>query len=504
MSLTLRGLVRDDGLGLRVHAGAAELDRRVTWVHGTELADPTPFLEGGELLLTTGLGLPRGTDRREYVRRLAEVGAAGLGFGTGLSHDTVPCDLVDAAREMRLPLLEVPRRTPFLAISKAVSKAIAADEYAAVARMNEAQRELTRAAISSAGSASLVRRLAHLVDGWVLLLDPTGSPLRAEPDSAQRYAEKLRPEVDRLSAMGGLASAAFEVAEHEVFVQVLGSRMRGFLAVGRAESLGSVERHIVNTAASLLTLAMEQSRMLDSAHSHLRNGLFHLLAAGQTAVVRDSASQLWGPLPEAPLRVLALGGPESTRQRALDLVAVEAAKLAEPVFFAEVDPYVVVLAGAEGELSGSLVRLVERLPGLRVGLSEPVNYSATAEGHRQSTQAAEAALRGGGSVVRFAELAGSGLLSLLPDDVASAFAESLLAPLREHDAGGRGDLVDSLRMWLRQHGQWDPAAARLGVHRHTLRNRMRRVEELTGRSLDSPGFRAELWLALQVSEAPAP
>jgi purine catabolism regulator len=53
-----------------------------------------------------------------------------------------------------------------------------------------------------------------------------------------------------------------------------------------------------------------------------------------------------------------------------------------------------------------------------------------------------------------------------------------------------------LRVWLAHHGQWDPAAARLGVHRHTLRNRIRRAEELLGRSLDSPGLRAELWLAL--------
>jgi purine catabolism regulator len=80
-----------------------------------------------------------------------------------------------------------------------------------------------------------------------------------------------------------------------------------------------------------------------------------------------------------------------------------------------------------------------------------------------------------------------------------AFAASLLAPLRKHDEVGRGELVVSLRGWLEHHGHWDLAAARLGVHRHTLRNRMARVEELLGRSLDSPGVRAELWLALQVS-----
>jgi DNA-binding PucR family transcriptional regulator len=83
----------------------------------------------------------------------------------------------------------------------------------------------------------------------------------------------------------------------------------------------------------------------------------------------------------------------------------------------------------------------------------------------------------------------------------------LLRPLRVDAEGAstataarRGDLVRSLRVWLAHHGQWDPAAAELGVHRHTLRNRMQKVERLLGRELDSPDLRAELWLALRLEE----
>jgi purine catabolism regulator len=91
-----------------------------------------------------------------------------------------------------------------------------------------------------------------------------------------------------------------------------------------------------------------------------------------------------------------------------------------------------------------------------------------------------------------------GITGILDHDQVVAFAYSLLAPLIEHDQAGRGDLVESLRAWLAHHGQWDPSAAQLGVHRHTLRHRIRTVEELLGRGLDSPGTRAELWLALSV------
>jgi purine catabolism regulator len=83
--------------------------------------------------------------------------------------------------------------------------------------------------------------------------------------------------------------------------------------------------------------------------------------------------------------------------------------------------------------------------------------------------------------------------------VGRAFADALLAPLLEADRAGRGDLARSLRTWLAHHGQYEPAAAELGVHRHTLRNRIRRAGELLGRDLDTPGARAELWFALQAT-----
>jgi purine catabolism regulator len=163
------------------------------------------------------------------------------------------------------------------------------------------------------------------------------------------------------------------------------------------------------------------------------------------------------------------------------------------VFFADVEDRVVVVAGSADPL-----RLATRLPALRIGVSDPVDYARVAAGYRQATQAADAAVRDDRPVARFADLAGTALLDLLPPEPARAFAEALLANVIRHDDEHGGDLVDSLRVWLTHFGQWDPAAAHIGVHRHTLRNRMRRVEQLTGRGLDSPGFRAELWLALQL------
>jgi purine catabolism regulator len=117
---------------------------------------------------------------------------------------------------------------------------------------------------------------------------------------------------------------------------------------------------------------------------------------------------------------------------------------------------------------------------------------------RQAREAAELALRRGGTAVAFAELGAGGLSALVDPHAGRAFADALLAPLLDTDRAGRGDLARSLRTWLAHHGQYEPAAAELGVHRHTLRHRVRRSGELLGRDLDTPGARAELWFALQL------
>nr|BFE49817.1 hypothetical protein GCM10017745_32440 [Saccharothrix mutabilis subsp. capreolus] len=267
MPLTLARLAREVGLTVHVDTG---LDRPVSWVHSTELADPTPFLEGGELLLTTGIALG---PYPAYARRLADAGVVGLGFGTGLSHAVVPGELVEAARSAGLAVLEVPRAVPFIAITKAVSRAVAADEYAALTRTSEAQRALTRAALTS--PAAVVRRLAGLLGGAVALLDPAGEFVHVSgdvPDLAE-----LRSEAARLGR--GPAGSAWRAGERHLALQVLGRH--GHLAVATAGPLDAVDRTAVNTAASLLTLALAGSDAVDVVHRELRTARFRLLLAGE-------------------------------------------------------------------------------------------------------------------------------------------------------------------------------------------------------------------------------
>ncbi|WP_431951868.1 PucR family transcriptional regulator [Actinacidiphila sp. bgisy167] len=506
MPPTLASLLRNPALKLAVLAGGDRLaEAAVRWVHTSELDDPTPYLEGGELLLTTGLKLDVGSAEAlgQYVARLAGAGVVALGFGVGVSHDTVPQALVDAAAAHRLPLLEVPHRTPFIAISKAVSAEIAADRYKTVTAGFEAQRELTRAALAPDGTTALLSRLAAHLKGWAALYDASGAVVAAAPEWAGRRAARLAGEVERLRGRSAPASAAMAGTEDRVEVHSLGTgrRPRGFLAVGTEERPDTSARYLVNAAVALLTLSLEQSRALQDTEQRLGAALLRMLLVGEPEHARTVAGRLYGGLLDAPVRVLVAERAAGVAGDAVGLLAerVETAALraAEPVLVVRDAGRLTALAAAEGEVARACLAVVDGSDDLVAGVSAAADAAGVPGAHEQAQRALAVARRRGRSVVEHDEVGSGSMLGLLGDDAVRAFADGLLRPLREHDATARGDLVASLRAWLSRHGQWDAAAADLGVHRHTLRYRMRRVEEILERSLDDPDVRMELWLALK-------
>ncbi|MGW1073981.1 PucR family transcriptional regulator [Streptomyces sp. NPDC002537] len=538
MPPTLASLVHHSALKLAVLAGEDRLDTPVRWAHVSELADPVPWMEGGELLLTTAMKIDA-TDReamRGYVRRLVRAGVVGLGFAAGVHYDQVPRALVEAAEEEGLPLLEVPRRTPFIAISKAVSAAMAADQYRAVTAGFEAQRELTRAALAPDGPAALLARLATHLDGWAALYDASGAVVAAAPDWAARRAARLTRDVERLRERPAPATAVVgsdpaDEGADRVELQSLGSgrRARGVLAVGTGAPLGTAERYAVQSAIALLTLTTERSRALQDAEQRLGAAVLRMLLAGEPDHARAVAGDLYGSLLDAPFRVLVAeaatedgeqgenGAPDPLGVLA-DAIDTAAGRVAEAVLAVPDGGRLVVLAsdgGAAVAACAEHARAIEARRGTKarprdrsaaapdddlvVGLSAPAGTVAAAAAFRQAEQALSVARRRGRVLVEHEEVAAGSVLPLLADDAVRAFADGMLRALREHDATGRGDLVASLRAWLSRHGQWDAAAADLGVHRHTLRYRMRRVEEILGRSLDDPDVRMELWLALKAT-----
>ncbi|MBB4946636.1 purine catabolism regulator [Kitasatospora gansuensis] len=519
MPPTLASVVRSSSLHLTVLAGADQLERPVRWVHTSELDDPTPFLEGGELLLTTGIKLGKAAAKLQaYVHRLADAGVVGLGLGVGLSHTEVPQALVDAAAQRGLPLIRVPEATPFIAISKTVSAALAAEQYEAVTTSFEAQEELTRAALGKDGTTAVVRRLAARLGGWAALYDGSGALSAVAPDWAARRAGRLAAEVDRLRRRPAPSSAALQgrapgidtADEDYVVVQSLGAdrRPRGFLAVGTEDRITPTERYVLNAAVALLTLTLERSRELRQAEERMGAALLGMVLAGEIVTARQVAAGLFGGLPEGTVRVLVGGAGPTADPEALgelgDRAEQAGTRVGEKLLISREDgpsgPRLIVLAPDNGAAHRACLGAVEEHEGLALGISAAASVEEAGTAFAQAERALAVALRGGKRAVDHEEVGAGSLLPLLGEEAVTAFAEGLLRPLRDHDRTARGDLVASLRAWLSRHGQWDAAAADLGVHRHTLRYRMRRVEELLGRSLDDTDVRMELWLALRSGE----
>ena len=109
MTVAVRDVVAIPGASLRFLAGERFAAQPLRWVHSSELEDPTPWLQGGELILTTGLRLgATPAAQRAYVRRLVDAGVAGLGFGVGFGHARTPRALVTEAEKLGFPVFEIP------------------------------------------------------------------------------------------------------------------------------------------------------------------------------------------------------------------------------------------------------------------------------------------------------------------------------------------------------------------------------------------------------------
>jgi purine catabolism regulator len=455
--------------------------------------------------MTTGLQL--GTEERhttEYVGRLTAAGVTCLAFGTGvrLTHADVPPALIDAATQFRLPLLQVPEGTPFLAITKFVYEQLADARYATQIRALEAQRTLTAAAVHPGGVEAVVSTLATLTGIDVLVTDPQGRVLAASPRRAAALRSELLTHIEKLRHRGLQGSASMHQPGQELRVQALGSRrLRGFLLCAAPTAPGQYERQLVAAAVSLLTLDLERVHRVGDADRRRRS--------------EAAKTLLQDPLtPAAATELLAAVGVRATALRAVVLVAGTgnpdvwleevAATLGEavPTLLTVSDRDVVVLLAADPpDDLHELVREALRSLGAAAptaGVGGRVSPEEAVVSVRQARRAAETA-SGPGDVTDVLSLPSTRLLLEIPDpDAVASFADTVLGPLEKSGARGHA-LLTSLRTFLECNGA-EEAAARLGVHRHTLRQRLRSIEKLTGRRLDSGHDRMELLLALEARD----
>lgn len=493
---TLRALLRRRDLDLHLVSQPAALpvgalEKPLRWVHSSDLADPTPFLSDDLALLTTGTQFDAASDIGAYVARLADRGVLGLGFGTEVHRSGIPDALVDACVLHGIPLFEVPYRTPFIAIARAHSEAIAAQAYARRSWALDAQRGLALAALRPRGLDAIITELSRRLGVWAGMFDAAGALLHSPARDATDHGllDALGERVAEVLARGLEAGQSLTIGDRTFLLSTIGhgGRLRGVLAL-EIDALDAEARAVVTSVIAMSGLALEQSEQLARSRRRLHSQLLHSLLTDDPSIAR----RVLGVLPVAPIVVAVSGDAPTTalvewweRQRTEHGVTS---------FLAESDDGVTICVAADDD---ALIDELAARFGIRVGVSEPDSYGAFSRSHAQALTALRQRSMTG--VARFADAVGSSILSALATDEARLVAESRLAPLRAHDAESGSGLERTLRVWLEHDARSEQAAAALGFHRHTLRSRIAQAGTLLDIDLSSFPARAELWALLETA-----
>ncbi|MGW2328098.1 PucR family transcriptional regulator [Streptomyces sp. NPDC001700] len=502
-SVPLGVLLADPSLGLRQVAGPAG-ERRVGTVGTTEIEDPTPYLVGGELLLTAGVRLPRGADGVDtYVARVVAAGVAALGFGVAPVYEEVPSDLIAACDRHGLPLLRLPPATPFVAVGRATYAAIAEARNRDLTKISRAQSALASAAARPDALQAVLTQLSAHTGTWAVLFDGRGGELfragRRPPEPAPGLLRDLavrtaaRPATGR--ATGGPPPPA-AAAHHHDGVHLTVHTLPGAatpLALGQAAATAPlpVHRQVTSTATVLLSLLTSPRHALNTG-SHSAGALVRLMLGASPAEVAPDlvpsghpAHDHWivvhgrhvhGP-GDDPAQLVTLGTALGTPYVHIDGPGLRALVPCAPDTRPRVPAQAAVL-------------------GWTLGFSTP---SPTADLPRADARAGRALQRAIAAEVAALvhEDTAPAVHSLVSPADAREFARARFAALGGAGPPGAAVLLGTLRTWLTFHGSWDRTAAELRVHRNTVRHRMSRVAGLLGADLQDAAVRMDLWFALE-------
>ncbi|MFC4514147.1 PucR family transcriptional regulator [Streptomyces ehimensis] len=498
-----------------VMAAGDRLHRPVRWVHAGEVPHIADLLKGGELLLTTGLGLGgRPAEQRAFVRRLAERDIAALVVELGSRLPTLPAAVVDTARSCGLPLVQLHREVPFVAVTEEIHTELVNEHYALLRRAEDVHRRCTEVLLGGGGVPEVLRLFADFAGNPVFLQTPEGRLLYAAgPSPAPPGAAEPLQVWDGLGAAGLPGGVVVDVPGH-------GPAVRARLSVLPVNApLAPVHRIAADRAAGLLAVVLLQARQEEELAARGRGDFLTDLAEGRLEVA-DAPAQARvlgfrpgpGPLLPVVMRVSGELVPADGWSALAGAVRQELAGVGAPVLVGVRLPEgrVPLLVGLRGEgedereaVAGRVVAAL-RAGAARAGLRPPVvvvggtaTWATAGAELRHAAEAAEAARsdRSGRPWHDVRRLAVDVLLWRLRShgdggDLA-AFVDRVIGPLLGHE------LLPTLEAYLACGGRKAETARELHVNRQTLYDRLGRIGRLLGVDLEDPETALALGLALR-------
>jgi len=470
-----------------LRAGVANVDRELRGVHVTDLDRPGRWILPDELVLTNGLWLEKALPG-VWVKDVVAAGAAALGFGIGTPHEVLPEALIDACNEFQLPLLEIPETVSFSLFSHH-----AASGGESIRGHLERSRQLLRAFAGGGGYTSLLEVLHETTGLSAALVGPGGKQLAqvGQPLSAATLSHA------ELAAVRGPLPVQLEEAA-VISASALAPPRATLVITGALSDLEDPVRATVELVGTVAALENSRDHASQSARQVYASELVELtLRPNFDESLCSTRLESLGLSPAHGL--IALAGAMDVEQLRYALTVAGADHVAGQHGDAAL---AIVAAGGQGLLPA----VVEALDRLRV---EPVlGCGSTAldiwdlprtAGSALSALAAARNRPRGARVVRESDMGTHvALMDLLPPAARQQFLHAVLGRLEERDHKRSTDLVGTLSVFLDSGGRWRESAATLHIHPNTLRYRLSRVEELSGRDLQSTRDRTDFQLALAI------
>lgn len=512
--LTVESLASE--LDLKLAAGRESAGgHEIRWVHISELPDPTPWLSGGELLLTTGIQLGTAELQRKFIRLIAERDVAGLGFGTGFDHAKVPKAVIKEAAAVGLPLFEVPYEMPFIAITEAAANRLVNEHYDVLSRGIAVNERLERLVLEGGGLGEIAREIGAAVGGSSVVLDSRGEQLAA---GGRRLSADVMSSIREEVKSRGTAAAPFVPPQADLRGRGLahpvsprgGAAEAWLVVVRRSGEIGDFERLCVQQAAIVVALELMRERVARDTERRLSGEILAAILSGRLAAddVRDRVAP-FGVEQHAAVLVFQLADPLAA-QEMLELHLSGAGRSAlvatHPAGRREL--LCAVIDGEQGdpvEIAAAAREALESVHGqVRAAASRSLATERVRHSFHEARCALEATAFANGTAPDVASHRDLGaftlLLSVQDGEALRLYTESVLGPIENSDERYAAELLRSLEAYIERNGHWERAASDCYCHRHTLRYRIKRIEDLTGRDLSRANDRVEMWLALRARE----